>query len=146
MGKDKKAQIPDLKLYKIWVCEEDQYTKPCWKTLHIPSVTGQVAQECLIVFSTGPNSLPTKIWKLIFPYNWVAYLISLFFGIFPSKLKIAKIIPIHKKESKLICSNYIPISLLSNIDKILEDLMYDKLNFLCPSWYNRDNNESPWWW
>ena len=46
-------------------------------------------------------------------------------------LKISKIIPVHKKDSKLKCSNYRPISLLSNIDKILERLMYSRLyNFL----------------
>ena len=48
-------------------------------------------------------------------------------GIFPEKLKVAKVIPIHKKDSKLECSNYRPISLLSNIDKILEKLMHNRL-------------------
>ena len=32
----------------------------------------------------------------------------------------------HKKESKFICSNYRPISLLSNLDKILEKLKYSR--------------------
>ena len=41
-------------------------------------------------------------------------------------LKFAKVIPIHKKDSKLERSNYRPISLLSNIDKILEKLMHYK--------------------
>ena len=48
-------------------------------------------------------------------------------GIFPSILKIAKVIPVHKKESKLFCSNYRPISLLSNIDKIIEKIMYNRI-------------------
>ena len=48
-------------------------------------------------------------------------------GVFPSGLKIAKVIPIHKKESKLKCSNYRPISLLSNLDKILEKLMHNRI-------------------
>ena len=52
-------------------------------------------------------------------------------GIFSSILKTSNIIPIHKKGSKLECSNYIPISWRSNIDKILERLMYNRLyNFL----------------
>ena len=39
--------------------------------------------------------------------------------------------PVYKKDSKLKCSNYKPISLLSNIDKVLERLMYNCLyNFL----------------
>ena len=35
--------------------------------------------------------------------------------------------PIHKKNSKLEVSNYRPISLLSNIDKIFEKLMHSRL-------------------
>ena len=52
----------------------------------------------------------------------------LFFpGVFPSALKIAKVVPIHKKDSKLDFSNYQPISLLSNLDKILEKIMCTKI-------------------
>ena len=43
-------------------------------------------------------------------------------GVFPSALKLAKVIPVHKKDSKLDFSNYRPISLLSNLDKLLEKL------------------------
>ena len=82
--------------------------------------------------STGPNSLPTKILKLL--KNDISsqladiFNISFSSGIFSLHLKIAKIIPIHKKESKLICSNYRPTSLLSNLDKILEKLMYSRVD------------------
>ena len=48
-------------------------------------------------------------------------------GIFPSVLKTAKVVPVFKKGSKLDYSNYCPISLLSNIEKILEKLMYNRL-------------------
>ena len=48
-------------------------------------------------------------------------------GIFPAVLKIAKVVPVFKKDSKLDYSNYRPISLLSNIEKILEKLMYKRL-------------------
>ena len=52
-------------------------------------------------------------------------------GQFPSVLKIVKIIPVHKKQSKVDYANYRPISLLSNIEKIIEKLMYKRLcNFL----------------
>ena len=52
---------------------------------------------------------------------------ELIFLIFPTILKTAKVIPIHKKDSKLEASNYRPISLLSNIDKIFEKLMHRRL-------------------
>ena len=42
-------------------------------------------------------------------------------GTFPTLLKTAKLIPIHKKDRKLDFTNYPPISLLSNLDKILEN-------------------------
>ena len=45
-------------------------------------------------------------------------------GIFPLILKSAKLVPVFKKDAKLDYSNYRPISLLSNIEKILEKLMY----------------------
>ena len=56
------------------------------------------------------------------------YLISFSSGIYPTLLKPAKVIPIHKKDSKLECSNYRPIPLLTNIDKILEKLMHKRLS------------------
>ena len=48
-------------------------------------------------------------------------------GVFPSVLKTAKVVHVFKKNSKLDYSNYRPISLLSNIEKILEKLMYKRL-------------------
>ena len=52
-------------------------------------------------------------------------------GVFPSILKTAKVVPVFKKDSKFDYSNYHPISLFSNIEKLLEKLMYrDCLPFL----------------
>ena len=48
-------------------------------------------------------------------------------GVFPSVLKTAKVVPVFKKDSKLDCSNYRPISLLLNTEKILEKPMYKRL-------------------
>ena len=61
--------------------------------------------------------------------NHLATICNLSFstGVFPAILKTAKVIPIRRKNSKLEVSNYRPISLLSNIDKILEKLMHSRL-------------------
>ena len=45
----------------------------------------------------------------------------------PTFLKLSSVIPIYKKDSKLEVANYRPISLLSNINKILEKLMFNRL-------------------
>ena len=47
--------------------------------------------------------------------------------IFPTILKTAQVVSIHKKESRLEVFNDRPISLLSNIDKIFEKLMHSRL-------------------
>ena len=85
--------------------------------------------------SVGPNSIPPKILKVIAPQISlpISNICNKSFktGIFPDQLKISKINPIHKKDSKLKISNYRPISLLSNINKIIEKLMFTRLqNFL----------------
>ena len=49
-------------------------------------------------------------------------------GQLTSVLKIAKVIPIHKKQLEGDYTNYRPISLLSNIEKISEKLMYKRLS------------------
>ena len=81
--------------------------------------------------SSGPNSIPYKILNLlkkdISKQLADLFNLSLSSGVFPSLLKIAKVVPVHKKDSKLDCRNYRPISLLSNIEKILEKLMYKRV-------------------
>ena len=46
---------------------------------------------------------------------------------FPDIFKIAKITPVFKKGQKNILKNYRPISVLSNLSKITESVMYDRL-------------------
>ena len=48
-------------------------------------------------------------------------------GVFRNILKIVTLIPIFKSESRVACNNYRPISLLSNIGKIIEKLMHKRL-------------------
>ena len=81
--------------------------------------------------ASGPNSIPYRILFLLKNEisKQLADLFNLSFmtGVLPSVLKTAKVVPVFKKDSKLDYSNYRPISLLSNIEKILEKLMYKRL-------------------
>ena len=49
-------------------------------------------------------------------------------GISPLKLKHAKIVPVYKDGDELDPGNYKPISLLSNINRIFEKLVYNRIN------------------
>ena len=80
----------------------------------------------------GPNSIPNKILHIIKPIiaEPLSDIINLSFttGIYIDKLEIAKVIPIYKeKDDKLLCKNFRPISLLSNINKIFEKIMHKRL-------------------
>ena len=52
---------------------------------------------------------------------------SLVTGIFPTKLTIAKVAPLHKKGHSYLMTNYRPVSLLSAISKLFEKVVYNQL-------------------
>jgi hypothetical protein len=53
--------------------------------------------------------------------------LSLLTGVFPSKLKMSRTVPIFKSGDPAGCDNYRPISLLSNISKVLEKAVAERL-------------------
>ena len=57
----------------------------------------------------------------------VLFYLSFTSGSFPTILKTSKVTPTYKKDSKLNCSDYRPISLLSNIDRVLKRIVYNCL-------------------
>ena len=82
--------------------------------------------------STSPNSIPTKILNITKKSisTPLSTLINYPFanGTFPNVCKIAKVVPVFKNDSRLLGNNYRPTSLLSNVGKIIEKLMHQKLN------------------
>ena len=81
--------------------------------------------------SSGPNSIPTQLrhllkYEICNPLSKI-FNLSLSTGQHPDILKISKTIPIFKKGSRLLVSNYRPISLLSNLNKILEKIVHERV-------------------
>ena len=81
--------------------------------------------------SCGYDGLSTKLLKqiscFISPTLAIITNQSLFTGIFPDKLKIAKVLPLFKKGDCHHFDNYRPISLLPSISKVIERIVYDQL-------------------
>ena len=79
--------------------------------------------------ASGPNSIPTDILHLLM--HDISKPLTQFFnlsfklGKHPDMFKIARVMPVFKKGSRLLVGNYRPISLLSNLNKILEKLMFN---------------------
>lgn len=81
--------------------------------------------------SVGMDGISTKAIKS-FPDNCVTALTKIFAysilnGKFISAFKQSKVVPIFKKGSKTNIDNYRPVNLLSNLSKILEKLVYKRL-------------------
>jgi len=81
--------------------------------------------------ATGSDGLPVKLWKdntdILAPVLTVLVNDMLKSGTYPDILKIAAIKPIHKNGSKTSIENYRGISLLPTINKVIERVIYDKL-------------------
>ena len=123
IAKKNEKEIPQLK--KVVT---DYLKQPVENTFSInPATPEDVESEMKILRNNrglSPSSIPAKIFK---PFakplsKPLADLINLSFstGKFPSSLKAAKVIPVFKKGDKSDCNNYRPISLTSNISKIVE--------------------------
>ena len=79
----------------------------------------------------GPNSIKTKILKVHSNTlsQTLAELIKLSLnqGKFPTVLKIAKVVPIHKGGDKSECDHDRPIPLISNVSKLIEKTVHERL-------------------
>ena len=83
-------------------------------------------------FSSGPDDIPSSVLKQIIPCisEPLEVLINECFntGTFPDVYKMAKVILLFKKGEKTNIDNFRGISLLSSTSKIIESLIYQRLN------------------
>ena len=78
--------------------------------------------------SSGYDNISNILLKklklpLLKPLN-IIFNKSISSGIFPEKMKLADVFPLHKGKEKFLPTNYRPISLLLTISKVLEKLIY----------------------
>ena len=80
--------------------------------------------------SCGPDGLSNLLLKMLINVIkgplCILFNKSLHHGIFPDLLKLVRVIPLHKSGESIL-DNYIPISLLPFISKVLEKIVYQKL-------------------
>ncbi|VEN59416.1 unnamed protein product, partial [Callosobruchus maculatus] len=80
--------------------------------------------------STGLDEIPTIVVKKVASIicDPISDIINECFstGSIPTKLKISKITPVHKKGSKDDVSNYRPVALLSVFSKVIERIIYNR--------------------
>lgn len=81
--------------------------------------------------SSSNDNIDSRLLKMVsFEISlYLSHLINLCFqtSVFPDILKIATVIPLYKGGDSTIISDYRPISLLSNISKIIEKAIYSRV-------------------
>ena len=137
IGTTIEAKIPQSKSsfnhYLKNANEKSVFLKPCDQVEILLIINGLKSSK-----ACGPNSIPSCILvefadSLIEPLTTIINM-SLKEGVFPSLNKEANICPIFKKNDRFKCENYRPISLLSNISKVFERVMYNRIeDFLTSS-------------
>ena len=93
------------------------------------------------------DGISTEHLKLI--YKDLSKCLTLIFGFFPDKPKIAKVTPIYKKGDRQIVNNYRPISVLPVISTVFETVIHEQLsenfvtnNLFSPQQYGFRKNSS----
>ena len=115
---------------------KDYLNTPCEHRFQFTPVTEHEVTRIIDMLkpksSHGFDGLSVKLLKLILKdiSKSVTLVInqSLHTGIFPDLLKIAKVIPIHKKDDNTILDNYRPISILPALSKVFERVMFNQVH------------------
>ncbi len=81
--------------------------------------------------ATGLDNIPVKFLKdsanFITPMVTHIINISICQGKVPDELKQARVIPLYKKGSRFECNNYRPVSILSALSKVMENIIFEQI-------------------
>jgi hypothetical protein len=127
VGKSMAEKLPD--------CENTIHSPRVSKSFVLAETYGEEIHKLIDQLnenkSCREDDIPVRILKLSSPIicDFLAYIFNncVSMGVYPSLLKIAKVIPLYKKGPKDECSNYRPISLLMHINKVFEKLIHKRL-------------------
>ena len=109
----------------------------CKKTFFLGDIElHEIIEEILgicITKAMGFDDIPPKVIKwaphLFAPILLVLYNKCLHVGYYPSNMKIARVVPIHKEDDINNVSNYRPISILTQFNRIFERILAKRLMF-----------------
>ena len=106
--------------------------KPSMSFLEVDTTTVQKQIRKLgVKKATGFDGISAKIVKIAEPaiLQPLTLLLnkSVECSVFPDNLKCAQVVPLHKKNSTLVKSNYRPVSILPIFSKIFERVMFDQI-------------------
>ena len=86
----------------------------------LKSKSGQGADGLSVKLLKSSENIIVKSWILITNQ-------CIETGVFPDKLKIAKFVPLYKKDDETLIKNYRPVSILHAISKVIEKIMFRQI-------------------
>ena len=141
-------------------CHQIYFKKRILTSFAFGLVDGSIVTKHIAMLRTknsyGHDGISMKLLKFLLPSVIKPLTIvinqSLATGIFPEKLKIAKVMPFYKKDDITLMDNYRPVSLLTSISKVFEKVVFtqlyeyfDKQNLFSSSQYGfRKNTPQKW--
>ena len=121
---------PSISIIKKMVSTVDKNNKFSFEPITADDISQQI-KRLDINKATQESDIPTKLVKrfdnLIVDYLQENFNNCLKKGTFPKDFQKAAVHPTHKKDCKTEKSNYRPISILPNLSKIHERLLYDQM-------------------
>ena len=129
VGSNLAAKIPNSEKHF------SNYINKSNNTLNETNLTEKEFQDAFQSIKTnkasGFDDISSNVIKLMYDQLYTPLFhicdISLKFGCFPDKMKIAKIKPLFKADETELVSNYRPISILPVFSKLLERIIYNKI-------------------
>ena len=129
IGPNLAASIPESKTsFQNYI----HYNGPCLSTINLTDLELENAFASLKTNkSSGYDHISADVVKRVSDEIFVIlkhiFNISLAKGVFPHKIKIARVTPIFKKGNNTLVTNYRLISVLPCFSKLLERIMYNRL-------------------